>query len=111
MDCPFCDPEIVIFDNDHAVAVPDRSPVSRGHTLIIPKRHVETLFDATDEEVLACWQLVQQVRDRLEGEYSPDGYNIAVNSGRAAGQSVMHAHIHVIPRYGGKGISRRETGG
>ena len=77
---------------------------------MIPKRHVSSLFEATDDEVLDCWRLVRRVREHLDEERSPDGYNIAVNTGRAAGQSVMHAHIHVIPRYAGKGISRRETG-
>jgi diadenosine tetraphosphate (Ap4A) HIT family hydrolase len=111
MECPFCDPVNVLFDNESAVAIPDRSPVSRGHTLVIPKRHIGSLFDATDEEVLGWWQLVRKVREHLDSEYSPDGYNLTVNIGSDAGQSVMHAHIHVIPRYSGKKISRRETGG
>lgn len=109
--CPFCDPQAVIFENENAAAIQDRSPVSRGHTLVMPKRHVEALFDATDEEVMDCWRLVRTVREHLDSQHSPDGYNIAVNTGRAAGQSVMHAHIHVIPRYSGQRISRRETGG
>lgn len=109
MGCPFCDPVTVIFDNELAVAVPDRSPVSRGHTLIIPKRHFERIFEATEEEITACWRLLGEVRRHLEEQYDPDGFNISINTGRAAGQSVMHAHIHLIPRYRGARFLRRET--
>jgi diadenosine tetraphosphate (Ap4A) HIT family hydrolase len=66
---------------------------------VIPKRHVETWFDMTPEEQKAAFRLVDQVKQYLDNEYTPDGYNIGINCGEAAGQSVAHAHIHIIPRY------------
>ena len=102
--CPFCD----IIDRDETltatnmgVAFPDAHPVSRGHTLVVPRRHVDDLFELSAYEFDAIWQLVKDVRKQLEGKHSPDGFNVGVNVGRAAGQTVAHAHIHVIPRYTG----------
>ncbi len=82
-------------------AVLDAHPVSRGHTLVIPRRRIETWFDATPVELQAAARLVGAIRARLDEEYAPDGYNVGFNSGRAAGQTVFHAHLHVIPRYTG----------
>ena len=100
-DCPFCQPNDVIMENSLAVAIYDRYPVSRGHVLVMPKRHFPDIFEATDEEIGALSELTRRVRDYIEREYAPDGYNIGINSGRAAGQSIMHLHIHFIPRYAG----------
>jgi len=103
MSCPFCTqlylPETVA--NDHAVAIADGFPVSPGHTLIIPKRHFGSLFEATVEERASLFDLLGAMRERLIQERKPDGFNIGINDGEAAGQTVMHLHIHLIPRYTG----------
>ena len=85
--------------NDLAIAIADGFPVSRGHMLIIPKRHFVSIFDATEDERSALWELVEQARQHLQSKYSPDGFNLGINDGAAAGQTVMHLHIHLIPRY------------
>jgi diadenosine tetraphosphate (Ap4A) HIT family hydrolase len=101
--CIFCDPDAasVVLENDKAYARHDAYPVSPGHLLVIPKRHVASLFDTTPEELADLWELVGMAKEFLDAEYRPDGYNIGVNVGRAAGQSVIHLHVHVIPRYAG----------
>jgi diadenosine tetraphosphate (Ap4A) HIT family hydrolase len=104
--CPFCNPREVLFENELAFAIPDRSPVRPGHTLVIPRRHTASFFDLTDEEVTSCFELIKKVREKLEREHSPGGYKIGVNIGRSSGQTVMHTHIHVVPM-GGKGPGRR----
>lgn len=111
MGCVFCtlDKEKILFENDLAVAFFDNFPVSLGHTLIIPKRHSETYFDLTKEEITAIFELSKKVKELLCNKYHPDGYNIGFNVQEAGGQSVMHAHMHVIPRY--KGDSDNPRGG
>jgi diadenosine tetraphosphate (Ap4A) HIT family hydrolase len=99
--CPFCQKiSPVLTENDLAIAFFDRYPTSPGHALVIPKRHVETYFACTPAEKAALWEVVEEVR-RLLRERKPDGFNVGFNVGRAAGQTVFHAHIHVIPRYQG----------
>ena len=102
-DCPFCgiDHSRELLANDHAIAVPDGFPISPGHLLIIPKRHVLSFFSATIQERSAIIALLDAARERLIKEYKPDGFNIGINDGVAAGQTVMHMHIHLIPRYTG----------
>ena len=99
-ECPFCQREQarIYLANDFAAALPDAFPVTEGHTVIVPKRHVASLFDLREEELAAIWLLVALVRSKLMAELKPDGFNIGVNDGEAAGQTVMHAHVHVIPR-------------
>jgi diadenosine tetraphosphate (Ap4A) HIT family hydrolase len=75
--------------------------VSPGHSLVIPRRHCASFFDLSAEEIAACMELLVEERGALDAEFHPDGYNIGVNVGPAAGQSVLHAHVHLIPRYGG----------
>ena len=101
--CPFCPPpsDRVVATNDLAVAIRDGYPVSPGHTLVIPKRHVASLADITKDEAAALWSLLAEARTQLDTEMKPDGYNVGVNDGRAAGQTVMHLHVHLIPRYEG----------
>src|SRR5690242_5581088 len=100
--CPFCQPpEIPIAENAVALAIDDKYPVSPGHCLIISRRHVSTIFALPGEEYLGCFQLVRTVKELLERRYSPAGFNLVVNSGTAAGQTVDHAHIHVVPRFEG----------
>ena len=100
-DCPFCgDPEIVI-ENELAFAHYDTYPVNPGHCLLIPRRHFAGYFQATAAEKAAIWQLLDEVKPIIDRDFSPDGYNVGVNIGAAAGQSIPHLHIHVIPRYAG----------
>lgn len=102
-DCIFCilREERVICECDYTKTFIDTYPASLGHTLIVPKRHFTTYFEATKEELLAIGKAVQNAKKILDEEFSPDGYNIGVNNGQAAGQSVMHLHVHLIPRYKG----------
>lgn len=99
-DCPFCHLERnrIHLENEFATAFFDVFPVTEGHTLVVPKRHVACLFDLSDEEHAAVWKLVMQVRAKLMADLKPDGFNVGLNDGTAAGQTVMHAHVHIIPR-------------
>lgn len=100
-ECPFCervDAGELLAANDQAVAFADKFPVSEGHALVVPRSHVLSLFDLTDEDRAAVWSLVAEVRAVIDGDLGPDGFNIGVNDGAAAGQTVDHAHVHVIPR-------------
>ena len=100
--CLFCkDPRGVSVQNELAYSARDSYPASPGHTLVIPRRHVASFFELTPEEVAACMDLIREEKGILDKEYNPDGYNIGVNAGTAAGQSIFHVHIHLIPRYKG----------
>ena len=100
--CPFCPPSSpLLFRQELALAFADGYPVNPGHTLVIPVRHIADYFELSDAEKAACWALVDRVRAHLQARYQPDGFNIGINCGAAAGQTVAHAHIHVIPRYAG----------
>ena len=105
--CPFC--KITNHDATHRIAqqnelafvIRDGYPVSEGHTLIIPKRHVASFFEITNEEQQALMELLEQAQNVLDQEFKPDAYNIGINDGVEAGQTVPHLHIHLIPRYTG----------
>lgn len=100
--CLFCtDPQGVSLNNELAYSARDTYAVSPGHTVVIPRRHVASFFDLTPEEINACMELINEERGLLDAEFRPDGYNIGVNIGPAAGQSILHVHIHIIPRYKG----------
>ena len=100
--CLFCiDPRGVSIQHELAYSARDSYPTSPGHTLVIPRRHVSSFFDLTPEEVAACMSLIKEEKKRIDEEFNPDGYNIGVNVGPAAGQSIFHVHIHIIPRYKG----------
>ena len=101
--CPFCElpAERVLFQNDAAVAVRDAYPVTPGHTLVIPRRHVASYFDATPLEREAMLALLDAAKQQLQAEFGPAGYNIGINDGAAAGQTIGHLHMHLIPRYPG----------
>jgi len=102
MNCPFCSSDRPVeAQNTHAIAVRDTYPVSTGHTLVIPRQHVADITELPSEAYDACFQLVRQTIETLKAEGAPDGFNVGVNIGAAAGQTVFHAHIHVIPRYSG----------
>jgi diadenosine tetraphosphate (Ap4A) HIT family hydrolase len=92
-------PEDQVLRNDLCYARWDKYPVSKGHLLVIPFREFASYFDASEEEKRALWSLVDKAKAHLDGLYRPAGYNVGMNIGRAAGQTVMHMHIHVIPRY------------
>jgi diadenosine tetraphosphate (Ap4A) HIT family hydrolase len=99
--CPFCDIEGATLSNALAYARYDINPVSRGHLLVIPRRHVADWFDISVDERQAIFSLADEARARLLAELAPDGFNLGINVGRVAGQTVLHAHLHLIPRYQG----------
>jgi diadenosine tetraphosphate (Ap4A) HIT family hydrolase len=104
MACPFC-ARIAASDvttgNALAVAFPDAFPLTPGHTLVVPRRHEPDFLALSGEERQAVLTLAVEVAARLRAERAPDGYNLGVNVGPAGGQTVPHAHLHVIPRYRG----------
>jgi len=101
--CPFCNlaAERIVWQSDSVFAIRDGYPVTEGHTLILPVRHVASWFEASKEEQRAILALLQQVKADLDAKLSPDGYNVGFNQGAAAGQTVEHLHVHVIPRQAG----------
>ncbi|MFA6364691.1 HIT family protein [Methanoregula sp.] len=103
MKCPFCNPpaEDIVAKNDLCYARWDRFPVSRGHLLVIPFRHTPDFFSMTDDERHATLDLIGECKKVIEEQFHPAGYNIGFNVGEAAGQTVMHCHCHMIPRYAG----------
>ena len=101
--CPFCNlsAERIVLANELAAVIRDAFPVSPGHTLIIPKRHVGSFFDVTGDEREEMLALLDSAKLDLDEEFHPDGYNVGINDGAAAGQTVPHLHLHLIPRYAG----------
>jgi diadenosine tetraphosphate (Ap4A) HIT family hydrolase len=102
--CPLCTAAArpdTLAANDHAVAFLDAFPVNPGHALIVARRHVASLFDLSPAEQAALWEFVPTVKAALDARHSPAGYNVGVNVGAVAGQTVGHVHVHVIPRYEG----------
>jgi diadenosine tetraphosphate (Ap4A) HIT family hydrolase len=105
--CPFCDIEKlidedrIIYQDSTWIAILDNYPVSKGHTLLIPKRHCKSYFDLNFIELESVGVTIGVIKRLLDTKYKPDGYNIGINCGEAAGQTVMHCHIHIIPRYNG----------
>jgi diadenosine tetraphosphate (Ap4A) HIT family hydrolase len=102
-ECPFCALPLERIERQNALALAlfDAYPVSDGHALVIPRRHVASAGDLTEAEVTAIWQLLQEMREVVRQRHRPDAFNIGVNDGPVAGQTVNHAHFHLIPRYGG----------
>ncbi len=100
-ECPFCrlQAERILAENELAIAFADAFPVSPGHTLIVPKRHVSDFFELSSEETVAILNLLFQMRTHLVAEHRPCGFNVGVNVGPAAGQTVIHTHVHLIPRF------------
>ena len=98
--CPFCalDPARVVISDLEVIAVSDGYPVTEGHTLVIPRRHVTTLFQLPPEEQANIWVFVSRVRNFLAAKLNVENFNVGVNDGTLAGQTVPHAHIHIIPR-------------
>lgn len=103
MPCPFCEisSERVVFEDKLTICIRDKYPVTKGHSLIITRRHVESFFDLTREERFSVDAMLFRAKEELDSEFAPSGYNIGVNIGRAAGQTIGHVHVHLIPRYEG----------
>lgn len=101
--CPFCSlPQSRVIDSSPlGLVIRDAFPISPGHTLIIPKRHVGSFFDLEADERAELLALLCQAKDVADKEFSPQGYNIGINDGAAAGQTVPHLHLHLIPRFEG----------
>jgi diadenosine tetraphosphate (Ap4A) HIT family hydrolase len=111
--CRFCSPALntaqVVLENAHCLFLQGNEPVLVGSGLIIPRHHRETVFDLSAEELQATFDLLQRSKEWIDERYAPDGYNVGWNCGPVGGQEVMHAHLHVIPRFedeplAGKGI-------
>lgn len=103
-DCPFCLNNLtseIILENNFSYAIYDKFPVSKGHILIIPKQHNSNYFDFSLEEQQECLILLNNAKKILDKEFKPDGYNVGININKDAGQTIWHAHIHLIPRYSG----------
>jgi len=103
MSCPFCsiDPSRIAFSNDLVIALWDGFPVSPGHLLIIPRRHALVWRDLSSAEKTAIWSAIDQGQIVIAERFRPDGFNVGLNEGAAAGQTVLHFHMHIIPRYAG----------
>lgn len=101
--CPFCalDERRIVSANEHALWIYDGFPVSPGHALIIPKRHVGSFFEIETDERLSLLELLDAAKEEITKIYKPDAFNIGINDGPAAGQTVPHLHIHLMPRYAG----------
>ena len=103
--CPFCEiakahaHQRIIAENEHAFLIRDGYPVSDGHSLIILRRHISSFFETTEPERHALLQLIDKAKSCVDSEYHPDAYNIGINDGSVAGQTVPHLHVHLIPRY------------
>lgn len=101
--CPFCTlpADRILLATSLALVLRDAYPVSPGHTLVIPRRHIASFFELSADERTDLFTLLEQARAGLDAEFHPDAYNIGINDGPAAGQTIGHLHIHLIPRYAG----------
>lgn len=103
-ECPFCNPDSereLLLETATAYAILDKFPVSNGHTLIIPKKHVSDYFQLSFKEQSACWFMLNKAKEILTESYKPDGFNVGININESSGQTIPHVHIHLIPRYAG----------
>ena len=99
--CPFCNTSDFLVKDEYSYVRWDVYPVSEGHALIVPFRHVSSYFDLTNDERKSMFGLLDEAKRLIEEKYNPDGFNIGINDGEAAGQTIMHVHMHLIPRYEG----------
>ena len=105
--CELCEPKDVVFESEFAYVRYDGNSLGAGHVIVVPKRHVADFFDMSGAEQGSVLALLNRVKKLIEREHRPDGYNIGVNVGAAAGQSRMHVHVHLIPRYAGDALHRK----
>lgn len=108
-NCVFCEKKEYVLENEYAYAIFDEFPVSLGHMLIIPKKHVKDFLVSDQKLRLYLFDLLDDAKKLIDSKYHPSGYNIGMNCGKDAGQSIMHLHIHLIPRY--KGDTSNPKGG
>ena len=99
--CELCTPDMVLIEDELAYVRYDNNSLSKGHVLVVPRRHVADFFDMSAAEKSAILSLLDRARTHIAREHAPEGYNIGVNIGRAGGQTRMHVHVHLIPRYTG----------
>lgn len=99
--CPFCSFDDIVLRNELAYVRFDKHPVNPGHCLIITFRHVADFFATTDDERQAMLALTEAAKQMLDRNFAPQGYNLGINVGKVAGQTVPHVHLHLIPRYAG----------
>ncbi len=99
--CELCEPKDVIYESEFAYVRYDSHSLAPGHVIVVPRRHVADFFDMSAAEQGSVLALLIRAQKRVQEEHAPDGYNIGVNVGQAAGQSRMHVHVHLIPRYAG----------
>ena len=102
--CLFCDKNnskkhVIIDENNLFYARWDNFPVSKGHAEIVPKKHITSFFDLSEDELKNFYILIKEVKKRIKDRFHPEGFNIGINEGKVAGQTIMHLHIHIIPRY------------
>ena len=106
MSCPFCPPQVedqpTPLENESSLFLDLKHPVLQGSGVIVPRAHRESVFDLTPEEIASTFSLLAEVKAFLDAEHKPQGYNVGWNCGAVAGQTVFHAHLHVIPRYAGE---------
>jgi diadenosine tetraphosphate (Ap4A) HIT family hydrolase len=100
-DCELCRPQEVLFESDFAYVRYDSHSLGPGHVIVVPRRHVADFFEMSGAEQGSVLALLNRAKKSIDGKHQPDGYNIGVNVGRAAGQARMHVHVHLIPRYAG----------
>jgi len=112
--CVFCrianadSPVSSIYEDDCVMTFLDNRPASEGHTLVIPKKHFETIYDIPDEEIAHLFEIVKKVAVAVKETVNPEGLTIIQRNGKAAGQHIMHLHVHVIPRHKGQRLLRME---
>jgi len=104
--CLFCDKDNalehrIFAENNLFYARWDNFPISPGHAEIVPRRHIVSLFDLSSKELTAFYELLSVAKRIIQGQYKPSAFNIGVNDGETAGQTIMHLHVHLIPRYTG----------
>jgi diadenosine tetraphosphate (Ap4A) HIT family hydrolase len=99
--CELCTPDMVVLEDELAYVRYDNNSLSKGHVLVVPRRHVADFFEMSSAEKSAILSLLDRAKARIAREFAPDGYNIGVNVGPAGGQTRMHVHVHLIPRYTG----------
>ena len=112
-NCLFCeiysDKSIIIYENSLFWSLFDKNPVTKGHALLIPKKHVVSFFDLDSKDFENLFEGMNEVKKIIDKKYSPDAYNIGINDGETAGRTIHHLHIHLIPRY--KGDVKNPMGG